>query len=186
MATGLLKFFLLILKLIGKTAHPIVYVDNARASRLDTYDAVDEIDPTLICDRMVVVKLNTSIGISVTKKIMVFASPNHGNYYIKDFVFKNTGIYNASGAVINQTLDSVWFYWMFRYAHAGETYGSTSEGNISNWGYFNSSWGVSTENHDFGNYGSSSQFNNTSSPFYQLRGFYTYYGPCKGKNRDYF
>jgi hypothetical protein len=166
-------------QLIAKSAHPTVIVDNVKASQLDTYDAYDVIDPTLVPDREVVVKLNTSVGISVTKKVMVFASPNHGNYYIKDFVFKNTGIYDAAGDVKSQTLDSVWFYWIFRYAHAGESNGSVSEGNISNWGYFNSTWGVSTENHDFGNYGSWSQYNNSASPLYQMRGFYTFYGPVK-------
>jgi hypothetical protein len=175
------EIFPLELKLIGKFAHPIVIVDNARASQLDTYDALDEVDPNLVPDREVLVTFNTSVGISVTKKVFAFDSPNHGNYFINDFVFKNTGIYNAKGDVISQTLDSVWFYWMYRYAHAGESYGSTSEGNISNWGYFNSSWGLSTENHDFGNYGSWSQFNNSSSPLYQMRGFYTFYGPVKDR-----
>jgi hypothetical protein len=169
------------LKLIGKSAHPIVLVNNAKASQLDTYDVLDEVDPNFVPDREVIVKFNTSIGITVTKKVMVFASPNHGNYFVTDFVFKNTGIYNAKGDVMTQTLDSVWFYWIYRYAHAGESYGSTSEGNISNWGYFNSCWGLSTENHDFGNYGSWSQFNNTSSPLYQMRGFYTFYGPVKDR-----
>lgn len=173
------------LQLVGKGVHPIVVVDGAKASFLDTYDQLDSIAPNMAADRMVIVKFNTSIGITVTKKVMVFATPNDGNYFVNDWVFKNTGIYDAAGDVKQQTLDSTWFYFVYRYAFAGESNGAASEPLGSNWGQFNSTWGVSTTNHDFGNYGSWSQFNNASSPLYQMRGFYSWYGPDKERPVTY-
>jgi hypothetical protein len=121
---------------------------------------------------MIVIKFNTSIGITVTKKVMVFDSPNHSSYYINNYVFKNTGIYNAAGAVKKQTLQDVYFYWVYRWAFAGESVSNYG----TQWGAFASSWGASTLNHSFGSNPTAPEFNDPSSPFYQLRGYYAYYG----------
>jgi hypothetical protein len=174
------------LKLIGKKVHPTVNVNNVKASLLDTYDLLDSVVADMAPDRMVIVKFNTSIGISVTKKVMSFANSNDGNYLIYDLLFKNTGIYDQQGDVKKQTLDSMYFYFFYRYAFCGESYGSASE-PVPNgsWGAFASAWGISTFNHDFGNYGSWSQFNNSSSPLYQMRGYYSYYGPNKARPVTY-
>jgi len=178
------EIFPVSLKLVGKSPHPVVVVDDARATLLDNYDVIDQVDPSMAPDRMVVVTFNTSIGVSVTRKVMVFATSNDGNYLVNDYIFKNTGIYDAMGHVKSQTLDSVYFYWMWRYAYSGESYGAPAE-PATNWGYFNSSWGLSTVNHDFGNYGSWSQFNNQASPLFKMRGFYSWYGPVKERAVTY-
>lgn len=172
------QIFPIELKLIAKKEHPVVTVDGAKASLLDTYDIPDSIAPDMAPDRMILVKFNTSLGISVTKKVMAFTNSKDGNYFIFDWVFTNTGIYNAQGAVKQQTLDSVWFLFNWRYAFAGESYQASSE-PINNWAYFNATWGLNTINHDFGNYGSWSEFDNQSSPLYQMRGFFAYAGPEK-------
>jgi hypothetical protein len=166
------QFFPVSIKLIGKFKHPTVLVDDAEASSISSYDKPDSYDETLPCDRMIVVKFNTSLGISVTKKVMVFSQMDQGNYFVNDYVFKNTGVYNSSGATRQVDLTKVWFMWHYRYAFGGVSslYGST-------WGNFNSSWGVSTLNHAFGEDPTSSTFNNTSSSLYKLRGFYSYYSP---------
>lgn len=158
------------LKLIGKDNHPTVYVDDQPASELDSYDQPDEIDPDLPCDRMVLVKFNTSMGISVTKKVMVFDGPQHGNYHVHDYVFKNTGVYNEAGDSFEQTLEDLWFYFFYRFAFAGESYSETETA----WGAFCSTWGCSTINHSFEP--SNPAFSDPNSPIYQMRGFYSYYG----------
>jgi hypothetical protein len=170
------------LKLIGKSLHPKVFVDDQRATVLDTYDILDEVDPNLPCDRMVLVKFNTSMGISVTKKVMSFANSKHGNYFIYDYVFKNTGIIDGAGTVQQprQTLDSVWIYFLYRYAFAGVS----SSGFGSTWGAFGSLWGQSSLNHAFGENPVALEFNDPTSPLYQLRGFYSYYGPWNGSPRS--
>jgi len=175
--------------LIGKWPHPSVTVDNSDGSFETPYDEVDQYDPAMAADRMVVVKFNTSVGITVTRKVMVFANSVHGNYFVNDWTFVNTGIYNASGQVKQQTLDSTWFYLVYRYAFSGEGNGAASEilggsQSSSNWASFQSEWGNNTLNHDFGNYGIGAQsYANSSSPLYQMRGFYSYYGPDKDRTQ---
>ncbi|HUI28791.1 MAG TPA: hypothetical protein VLX91_01150 [Candidatus Acidoferrales bacterium] len=178
-------------KLIGKEPHPNVTVINggnvADGSFQTAYDQVDQYDPTMAPDRMIIVQFNTSVGITVTRKVMVFGDNTDGQYFINDWTFKNTGIYDAAGDVNAQTLDTVWVYFIYRYAFAGEGNGAPSEpiGGVQgtgSWASFQSTWGESTLNHDFGDYGVGSQlFNDASSPLYHMRGFYSYYGPDKNR-----
>lgn len=168
------------IKLIGRFPHPNVLVDDAPATALEQYDLVDALDENLPGDRMVLVRFNTSMGISVTKKVLTFSQSDQSNYFINDYVFKNTGIIDAAGTVKQQTLDSVWIYFHYRYAHGGET---VTGGFGSTWGAFSSSWGASTLNHAFGENPNAPAFTDPSSPFYQLRGFYSWYGPSSSTPR---
>ncbi len=161
------------LKLIGRSKHPTVVVDNVSASSIDSYDKLDSLDQNLESDRMVLVKFNTSIGVSVTKKVMAFDSPLHDSYFINDYVFKNTGIYDRTGDVKQQTLTNVYFYWMYRNAFAGVTSG----GSATTWGAFGSTWGNSTLNHAFGE--------NPLAPGFSMRGCYSYYGPSKDRSDSF-
>src|SRR4030067_596389 len=61
----------------------------------------------------------TSMGVSVTKKILAFTQQNHENYFIYDIVLTNTGIINSNGEVYSQTLEDFWVYFNYRYAFAG-------------------------------------------------------------------
>jgi hypothetical protein len=161
------------IRLIGKYRHPNVVVDDAESSTISSYDVLDEVDPNLPCDRMIVIKFNTSMGISVTKKVMVFSQSNHGNYFIYDYVFKNTGIIDAAGSVQAQALDSVWFFWNFRHAFGGVSslvYNPT-------WGAQAAQWGLSTLYHAFGENPGASTFTDPASPLYKLRGYYSYFSP---------
>jgi len=165
------------IKLIGRDAYPEVLVDNSEATDNSDYDILDEIDPDLPSDRMVLVKFNTSIGISVAKKVYAFASQEHGNYFINDYVFKNTGIYNRQGDVQEQTLKDVWFYFLYRYAFSGVTslaFGST-------WGEFSSTWGPNTINHSFGEDPNNPEYiDNEGNP---IRGFFSWAGPIESTVR---
>jgi hypothetical protein len=110
---------------------------------------------------------------------MVFAHPDHGNYFINEYVFKNTGIYNQNGDVFQQDLEDVFFYWYYRYSLAGIT---STEYEIT-WGDFYSQWGENTVNRDFGYY--YPDYSNPNSRFYQLNGFYSYYGPSDKRVLQY-
>ena len=133
------------IKLIGKYSHPNVIVNNVQGSSNSSYDMLDEVDELLPCDRMVEIKFNTSMGVSVTKKVLAFTQQNHDDYFIYDYVFKNTGIYNENGDKLEQTLTDFWIYFTYRYAFAGVT----SSGWGSTWGAFSSLWGGSTMQHNF-------------------------------------
>jgi hypothetical protein len=131
---------------------------------------------------MVVITYNTSLGVSVTKKVMAFVQQNHDNYYIYDYVFKNTCIYNQAGDKYTQTLNNFYAHFQYREAFSG----ATSTGFGSTWGVFSSEWGATTVQHDFGLFRSPK----VSIPGYytycklipdSIRGFYTYYGPSKDR-----
>ena len=124
-------------KMIGRFDHPTVYVDGILATDNDLNDVVDEIDENLPCDRMVVNKMITYLGIEVTRKIMQFAQQNHDNYLIYDYVFKNTGIVDLQGTSDPKTLHGVYFYFQYRYGSGLDAFrtGSTwYPSNSINWG----------------------------------------------------
>ena len=167
------KIFPQSIELLGKRNHSNVLVNNQPGSEISAYDSLDVLNPNLECDRTVVVKFNTSMGISVTKKVMVFDQPNHDNYLVKDYIFKNSGIYNATGNVQLQTLDSVYFYFCDRYAFPGVSCSGYGLG----WGSFNSTWGENSINHSIGGDPTSQEYTDPSKPTYQLRAAYNWYGP---------
>ncbi|MDQ7053709.1 MAG: fibronectin, partial [candidate division KSB1 bacterium] len=124
-------------KLIGRFPKSIVTVDGVPAGKLDFLDFVDEIDENLPADRMLYNVVNTAIGITMTRKIYAFSQQNHDNYFIYDYVFKNTGIIDKKGTVYQQTLEGVVFYFQYRYAPSreGGPYGYYFLPQSSSWGH---------------------------------------------------
>ena len=133
-------------RLLGRFHNPQVFVDDIPASMLNfmgTAVSDEDIDPDLPADRMISNVVNTSIGITMTRKIYGWSRQNHDNYFILDFVFKNTGIYNNQGSTHNKTLTGVVFYWQYRYAPTREP---GPYGYKGYWVPQSSSWGHSTMN----------------------------------------
>ena len=159
------KIFVQSFKLKGRYEHPLVYVDDEPATDLELYDALDEVDPNLVADRVLEIKINTYMGISMTKKIMAFTNPGHDNYFIYDYVFKNTGIIDAAGTVKPQTLQDCIFYFQFRYALPGEALPGYDLG----WANWAARWGKNTVNHVIGN--------DPLDPDFKFRAHYSWYGP---------
>ncbi|MBL7074833.1 fibronectin [candidate division KSB1 bacterium] len=130
-------------KMIGRFDHPNVLVDGVPASNMVQMDVVDEIDETLPADRMIYNVVNTSIGITLTRRIYAFSQQNHDNYFIYDYIFKNTGICNKDGSITHeQTLEGVYFFFQYRYAPSreGGPYGDDY------WLPQSTSWGHNTMN----------------------------------------
>ncbi len=152
-------------KLVGKFDHPVVIVDGSNATVNSLYDLLDETDENLIADRMLVVKNNTCIGVTVTKKVYAFTQQNHDNYYVFDYVLKNTGINTANGDVNPKKITGFIFYLGFRYTFAGESVGGYNIG----WGTWNSAWGRSTINDMFNP--------DPNAPDFMFRAHFAYYGP---------
>jgi len=161
-------------KLIARTPHPAVTVDNQNASTIQLYDTPDEFDAALPSDRMIISKFHTSMGVSVTRKIMAFTQQNHDDYFIYNIVLKNTGIYNGEGDVMEQTLENFYAYFITRYAFAGVTsleWGST-------WGSFASQWGTSTLLQDF-----RYMDQDLKNAYPDMnRGYFSWYGPTNSYN----
>jgi len=159
-------------KLIARFDHPTVIVDGDPASDLDYMDIVDEIDESLPCDRMLYNVVNTSMGITVTRKVMAFTNPYHNNYFIYDYTFKNTGIYNKEGDRVEQTLTGVVFHFQYRYAVSRE---GGPYGGKGYWLPQNSSWGRNTMNDVVG------EDPNSGDPF---RALFSWHGKHSGVNFD--
>ena len=128
-------------KLVGKFDHPRVFVDGIPAGKLDFLDFVDEVDPDLPSDRMILNVNNTGMGVTATRKIYAFSQQNHDNYFIYDYVFKNTGIVDGEGTLNQQTINDLIVYFQYRYA-------PTKEGGPYGYEWLpqNTSWGRSAMN----------------------------------------
>ena len=135
----------------GRFPHPAVYVNGELSSQLDFMDVVDEYSELLPYDRMIYNVVNSSVGITMERKIKAFTNPGYENFFIYEYTFTNTGICNADGSVIHSnTLDSVYFHWQYRNAICGEgnTQGSGIDWNgYPGWGMPNNTrWGKNTMN----------------------------------------
>jgi len=151
------------MKMIGRFDHPTVLVDNVHATENRLNDLVDEIDLELAPDRMIVNVVNTSIGITMTRKMMAFAQQNHDNYFIYDYLFKNTGIIDLHGTSESKTLTGVYFHFQYRYGVAHEPF-------RRNWAPSNNvNWGRNTVNHVVGQ--------NPNAADFEFRAQYSWYGP---------
>ena len=152
-------------KMIAKFKRPDVMVNGVSASELDEWDEVDEIDPGIPCDRLIITRFNTIIGLTVTKKIYALSFAPHNNYFIYEYILKNTGIYDAKGSVYQQALTEFYMYSHFRYAFAGESVTAYEQG----WGEWDTTWGRNTINHVI--------FTDPDNPGIPMRAFYSWYGP---------
>jgi hypothetical protein len=156
------------IKLIGRFNHSTVIVDDVNSALIEFTDEVDEIDPTIPSDRMMVNVVHTPIGITLTRKIYAFTNQYHDNYYIYENTFKNTGIINNSGATMSpRTLTDVVFFWQHRYALACEAYRGNWALNGTNWGK-NTILDVVGQNYPNPNW--------DGTP-YEFRASFAYYGP---------
>jgi hypothetical protein len=124
---------------VGRFIHPTVLVDDVPATNLDDFDLIDYVDPQLPADRMVVNKLNSNMGVTVTRKIYAFSHQDHENYFIYEYTFKNTGIYDPKAAPHQKTLTG--FIPLFHYRYA-----PGHDGAMKGWGIAATRWGQSTVN----------------------------------------
>ena len=84
---------------------------------------VDNVDPSMSGDRMIYDSVNTSIGLTMVRKMIGFTQQYHDNYIIYDYTFTNTGNTNADPAIElpTQELDSIRVFFQYRYAVCAET-----------------------------------------------------------------
>lgn len=126
------EFFPQEFKLISKYEAPIVTVDGDIS--IDKSVDIDEIDPNLIADRLIYNKVNTQLGITMTRKIFQFGQEYHDNYIVTEYTFKNTG--NVDGdpeiEMPNTTLTGVYFYFQYRLSVCANT--RYVIGNATGWG----------------------------------------------------
>jgi hypothetical protein len=119
--TGSGEFYPVKFEMVSKFDPPLAYVDGA----LSFGKPVDNnrVDPTLKADRMINNVVNTSLGITMTRKILAWGQSYHDNYYVYEYTFTNTGNVNGDPAIElpSQTLTGVRFYFQYRYAICADT-----------------------------------------------------------------
>ena len=101
-------------KMIGRFNAPIVVVDGDVATENFLNDQVDEVDPNLPADRVIINVLHSNTGLSLTRKILAFSQQYHNNYHIFEYTLKNTGIIDPEGTVVSGTLEGVYFALLYR------------------------------------------------------------------------
>ncbi len=108
------------LKETAKFANPIIYVDGVDVSAPYTGD-VDSIDANQIADRIVTNVVNTTMGITMTRRVLAFSQQYHDNYFILEYTFKNTGFVNSENVkVLNAPVKGFRFGFMNRYSVSRE------------------------------------------------------------------
>src|SRR5690606_34007896 len=88
-STGVGEVFDIDQKLVSRYPQPIVEVDGLATFAEPV--VVDEVDPLLAPDRMVVSIVNTSIGVTMERRAMQWSHPEHDDYHIIEYTFINTG-----------------------------------------------------------------------------------------------
>ncbi len=120
------------LKETAKFEPPTVFVDGYNITAPYAGD-VDEIDPNQIPDRIITNVVNTSMGLTVTRRILVFSQQYHDNYFIKEFTFKNTGNTDYDDDIeLTDSLRGVRIGWGVRYSACRE--GGFADGGSQLWG----------------------------------------------------
>jgi hypothetical protein len=120
------------LKQTAKFEPPSVFVDgdNLTAHHLTE---IDEYDPNLIADREVINVVNSSMGLTMTRRVLAFSQQYHSDYHIKEYTFTNTGKTGYGDDVrLQQTLKGLRVMWGIRYSVSRE--GSFAIGGSQSWG----------------------------------------------------
>lgn len=149
-ALGIGEFFQTDISLVSKFDPPIMTVDGSETYQVPV--VVDEVDPSLGPDRMLLNRVNTSIGISVEQRSIQFSNQFHDDYHITEFRFTNTG--NVDGdddiELPDQNLEDVYFSFIRRpKTSASSTSWDNSEGAAA-WGAINETDIIGNGEHDYG------------------------------------
>ncbi len=116
----------------AKFEPPTVIVDglNLTAHHLRQ---IDEYNPDQIPDRIVTNVVNSSMGLTMTRRILAFSQQYHDNYHIREYTFENTGKTGYTDEVkIRQTLKDLYITLQVRYSVSRE--GEFSVGGTQRWG----------------------------------------------------
>ena len=157
----------------GRHDHTNVLVDNNPATNLQYSDKVDNIDPSLVSDRRINNIVQTTMGVEMRRTIYAFSHPDHQNYHIQEYIFKNNGCYDKDcNTNYEQTLEGFQVFLQYRYAISRE--GMVYDGN---WLPQSAAWGHNTMNDVIGENPDSPSSNDQ---FYEngeiMRAFFSWHG----------
>lgn len=127
-----LSLFPVELSQTSKYELPKVYVDGRDVNAVYAND-YDQVMTNQIADRIVTNVVNTSMGLTMRRTIYAFTQQYHDNYFLKEFVFKNTGNTDYDDEIeLNNDLHGVYISWGTRYSVSRD--GSSKIGDGQSWG----------------------------------------------------
>jgi len=105
---------------VAKFMPPTVYVDGVDVNSF--YNAeIDSVNPDIESDRIIVNTVNTSMGLTMERRVYAFSQQYHDNYFIKVFTFTNTGNTDWDADIeLNADLNDVVIGWGTRYSVSRE------------------------------------------------------------------
>ena len=127
-----ISLFPMELKETAKFQPPTVTVDGINISAVYLRD-IDDYDPNQIADRIITNVVNTSMGLTMTRRIHAFSQQYHDNYFIKEYVFTNTGNTDYDPEIeLNAPLIGVRVGWGTRYSVSRDGGAFIGDGQV--WG----------------------------------------------------
>ena len=127
-----LSVFPMELKQSARFKPPTVYVDGTNITQPYTGD-VDTINSEQIPDRIVNNVVNMSCGLTMTRRVLAFSQQYHDNYFIKEFIFTNTGNTDFDPEIeLQDSLRGLRVGWGTRYSVSRE--GAANSDNQQSWG----------------------------------------------------
>lgn len=126
-------FYPIKFEMTSKFEPPLVSVDGLPSFQKDV--SIDEVDESMIWDRMIENICNTQLGLTMNRKIFQFSQQYHDNYIVYEYTFTNTGNTDDDDEIElpGNTLTGVYFYWTYRNAINQQT--RYIIGNNSGWGF---------------------------------------------------
>ncbi len=104
----------------AKFKPPDIFVDGNNISAPYLVD-IDKYNENQIADRIVENIVNTTMGLTMTRRILAFSQQYHDNYFIKEFIFVNTGNTDYDDEIeLNRQLKDVYISWGTRYSAGRE------------------------------------------------------------------
>lgn len=131
--SGIGEFFPVRHETITRFEVPTVLVDGV-PTLPEAEMVVDRVDPDLDADAMIYTEVNSLLGLTMKRRIRQFTNEFHDNYHVIEFTFINTGNVDEDPEIElpNQTLEDVYFTWMWRWSMTAETRYIVD--NSSGWG----------------------------------------------------
>jgi len=116
----------------AKFSLPAVYVDGVDCN-MPYYGDYDTIDVNQIADRIVTNIVNTSCGLTMTRRVHAFSQQYHDDYLIKEFIFTNTGNTDYNSDIeLTAPLTGIRIGWSTRYSVSRD--GASNSDNQQSWG----------------------------------------------------
>ena len=103
-------------RLISRYEDPVVEVDGAIS--FSRVAILDEVDPSIIADRMVHTIYNMDVGVTTERKAYAWENEFHDKFHVIEYIHTNTGNVNSDEGIElpDQTLNDVYFFRVHRYS----------------------------------------------------------------------